>query len=995
MTPLTDFRAWLSPRHLRFWGLVLLILYTVAGFFLVPWVIQRELPGFADSMVQRPASVAAVRFNPWTLALEADGLELNDTDGSPLIGLAGLRINLQVASVFRRALVFKEVRLDSPSINLVRDGFADTNLGRLAAAASGPETETVEPEDDSALLRLVIESLVIDAGTLEVTDQMPATPFNTRLSPINISVNGLSTLPNKMGDETIRIATEGDGSIEWIGNTQISPLKSAGNIMIKVPGLPLVTRYLDDVLNFDLDGGQLDLSFNYDLASLPDGLIELAVDNLALNISQTDLATEDNAEPFLGFGNLKLTGGRLRLPAGEAGADELVITQPMLATWLREDGTLNLANLLEQSTDALEADEAAQPTAPVDKAAAAAEVSAEPADEGAGFKLALGRLQVAGMSASFEDRTLPNPGAVKVSNLDLEVRDISNTPDDRFPFELGVSIASGGDLQATGELGVLPAVVAKAGLKVEKLALGVAQPWIDQVARIALTSGELNAQTELSSSPEETLDVRGLVSVDGFAMSDLAGQELVTWQQLAMKDLIFSLDANQLEIARIDLRKPYARVRIDEERNLNLAQLVIEPDGSTDAVPEETASGEALVFRLGRSYIENGRVDFADLSLPLPFSTTVQEFGGNISTLASDTRQASELDFAGRVGKFGEAKVTGQLIALDPLAKSNVRVQFRNVNMPDLSPYTVDFAGRKIAAGKLNLDLDYRLEKAQLVGKNNIMIEKIKLGEKVDNPDALDLPLGLAVALLSDSNGVIDIDLDIEGDVNDPSFSAGGVIAKALGNLLTKIVTSPFRLLGSLIGGGDDVDLQTVSFEPGEATLSPPAEEKLTQLGTALAQRPALQLGVHGAYSAVADRQGIAQARVKAEADARVEALDDDDELLAERAREVLEDLARERLPELDLAEVRAQFTVEDDDPATPEFDAIAYLTELQEQLVAAEPVSPEELQALGAARARAVADYLAAKVALPPERVQVTDTREVEPGDENEVAIQLELDAG
>lgn len=1044
MQSLTDIRAWLSPRSARFWVVILLVLYTLAGFFLVPWLIKRELPAFAQNLVQRPASVTAVRFNPWTLALEADDFELRDTDGSELLGFDKLRLNLQLSSIFRRALVFREVQLTAPAVNLVRDGFADTNLGRLAAAASGPADGTMaDTADDSELLRLVIHELQIIEGAVDVTDRMPATAFETRLAPINVEINSLSTLPNVTGDQVIRIRTEGDGLIEWVGSLQINPLASVGRVTLKLPGLPLLTRYLDDVLDFDLDGGLLDLRFDYEFQGQPDGQFSAAVDGLNLNITETGLATEDDAETFFGFENLRVSGGTLRWPEAKANVAEIVLTEPKLETWLDQDGKLNLAQLLEERADAMDDaatagnDDAPAETLPendttianvegtaelvpgdVETAAiadntadnspanekppipgeATGNVNAEDINAADGgdneFQLSVSRLRVDGMYARFEDRTLPEPGQLEVNSVNLAVRELNNTPGARFPFDLGLQVASGGTLTATGEVGALPGVVAAAELNVDQLALPVAMPWIAPVLRAQLKTGTLNGKATLQSSPDELLDLRGQFSVDELNINDADGEKLVSWQQLAVKDLIFALTANQLEIAQLRLREPFARVAIDAERQLNFAQAVVEapPDARADAAEP----GKPLVFRLGRSYVENGSVDFADLSLPLPFRTDIREFGGNISALATDTRQASELDFEGRVGEFGQAKVTGQLIALDPLAQSAVRVEFRNVNMPDLSPYTVDFAGRKIDAGKLNLDLDYRFDKSQLVGKNQIVVEKIRLGDKVDNPDALDLPLGLAIALLSDTNGVIDMKLTIEGDVDDPEFSARGIVGKALANLLVKAVTSPFRLLGGLVGGGEDVDLQNIGFEPGESGLSPPEEEKLTQLGAALAQRPGLELSIPGAYAAQVDTEGLAEARVDAAARAEVAAqTSDSDELLAERAGKAYENLARERLPELSLRDLRKQFEVQDDDPETPDFDTLAYLSEIKRQLIAAEPVSEAELQALGDARAAAVTDYLSSSAGLPPERLRAADTVAVEPGKDNQVTITLELDTG
>lgn len=1001
MHSLADVRAWLNPRHARFWIVILLITYTLAGFFLVPWLIKRELPTVVQDLLQRPASVAAVRFNPWTLALEADEFELRDTDGSALLSIGGLRINLQVASLFRRALVFREIILERPAVTLVRDAFADTNLGRLMAAAAGPAGADNGTETDQELLRLVIETLQVDAGVLDLTDKVPATPFNTRLAPINISVNRLSTLPNDQGEQLIRIRTEGDGLIEWAGSLQISPLDSDGRIKLQVPGLPLLTRYLDDVLDFDLDGGQLDLALDYAVAGLPDGGFEVAVDNLTLNIGETELATEQAAEPFFGFGSLRLAGGTLRWPEAQANAAELVITGPRLDAWLRPDGSLNLTRLLAERGEARQAGEpaAASPTGDAGAAREARPAPAVPnqavgasADPDVSFVVRLGRFRIEDLAAGFEDRRLNETGTVAVEAVNLEVRDVSNVPDARFPFDVEMAVASGGAITASGELGVLPLVNADAVLNIDAVGLAVARPWVDRAARVTIDSGAMSAELTLASAPEETLDLRGLVTIDGLVVDDPDGTELITWQQLAMEDLIFQLDARQLEIARMRLRDPYARVIIDAERNLNFSQLVVEPTVEETATPEE--AGEPIVFRMGTSFIRNGRVEFSDLSLPLPFSTPVQEFGGSISALATDTRQASELDFEGRVGEFGQAKVTGQLIAFDPLAQTDVRLQFRNVNLPDLSPYTVDFAGRKIAAGKLNLDLEYAFEDARLLGKNSIVIDKIKLGDKVDNPDALDLPLGLAVALLTDTNGIIDVKLNVEGDVNDPEFSARGVIGKAFANLLTKIVTSPFRLLGGLAGGGEAGDLQNVSFEPGEARLSPPMEEQLTQLSSALAQRPALTLSVPGAYAEAVDRTGLATVRIDAAIQAELEAIDGSDELLADRARDAMEALMRQRLPEVSLGDLRARFPIEDDDPNTPEFDTIAYLNELKAQLVAAEPVSAAELQGLGDARATAIADYLETRTGLAADRLQMTDTMAVEPGTDDRVLITLELDA-
>lgn len=97
---------------------------------------------------------------------------------------------------------------------------------------------------------------------------------------------------------------------------------------------------------------------------------------------------------------------------------------------------------------------------------------------------------------------------------------------------------------------------------------------------------------------------------------------------------------------------------------------------------------------------------------------------------------------------------------------------------------------------------ELRVEARQLAAEYRFVVNQLQLGERVESPDAVSLPLQLAVALLKDRNGVIDIDLPVRGTLDDPKFRLGPIIWKAVVNLLLKIVTSRFRLLGNLFGGG-------------------------------------------------------------------------------------------------------------------------------------------------------------------------------------------------
>ena len=185
--------------------------------------------------------------------------------------------------------------------------------------------------------------------------------------------------------------------------------------------------------------------------------------------------------------------------------------------------------------------------------------------------------------------------------------------------------------------------------------------------------------------------------------------------------------------------------------------------------------------------------------------------------------------------------------------------------MVPASPYTMKFAGYKIAQGKLSVDLRYQVRNGQLEGTNQIVIDNLTLGERVDSPDALKLPLELAIAILKDSDGRIDLGVPISGNLDDPQFSYGAIVWKAIGNLLTRIVTAPFRALGALLGGGSGEKLEAIDFDPGSDRLLPPEREKLKQVAQVLAKRPQLKLSVPGQYSEAADGAALRARAVRVE----------------------------------------------------------------------------------------------------------------------------------
>jgi hypothetical protein len=218
----------------------------------------------------------------------------------------------------------------------------------------------------------------------------------------------------------------------------------------------------------------------------------------------------------------------------------------------------------------------------------------------------------------------------------------------------------------------------------------------------------------------------------------------------------------------------------------------------------------------------------------------------------------------GKVDEFGLMQVDGALAAFQPKVFTDLAVIFRNVPMSTLSPYSATFAGRRIEAGTLNLDLQYKIDHSELVGDNKVVLQRLKLGERVESPGAMRLPLDLAIAILSDAEGRIDIALPVRGNVDRPEFSYGHLIWQALVTVITKVATAPFRALGSLFGG-DGEKLEAIAFEPGRDVVAPPEREKLKRVGEVLAKRPQLKVTAHGTYDPKVDGEALRAAHVRRE----------------------------------------------------------------------------------------------------------------------------------
>jgi hypothetical protein len=579
------------------------------------------------------------------------------------------------------------------------------------------------------------------------------------------------------------------------------------------------------------------------------GPAKVEVSDIAAALKRLQAGFVGTTETPLHIESIALEGGAYDLAANSLSLARVAVAGGSLDVRRQADGAVNLALLL----------------APPRKGAIARE-SAEAAAEGHPFQFVAKTVAVTGLQASVSDFTVRPDGPLL--NLEEIAASLSDV-DGRSPmaFDAALAVVEGGRIQAAGTLAPQgPSVDAR--IQVADLALAPFQPYVDQALAANLTSGAFSLKGALRHGVQPAgaqTAFQGGFKLDDLRLVEAGGRDtLLGWKSLQTDQLTLELEPNRLEIGDLKVVRPVGKFIIEKDRSINLVKVVRVDGGAKKAGP---APADPFPYRVRRVLVSEGKVDFADLSLITPFGTRIHELKGVVAGVSSARNARAQVKLDGRVDDYGSAKIDGELNTSDPKAFTNIGIAFRNVEMARLTPYSGEFAGRKIESGKLTVDLKYNIDRSQLAGDNRLVVERLTLGEKVQSPGAVDLPLDLAVALLSDSNGVIDLGLPISGNLDSPEFSYGALVWKAFTNLLTKIVTSPFRALGALLPGGGEEGFDAVAFEPGRPELAPPEKEKLAHLAEALQKRPQLKLSVQGRFNPEVDRaelQAIAVRRALA-----------------------------------------------------------------------------------------------------------------------------------
>ncbi|KIZ34665.1 DUF748 domain-containing protein [Stutzerimonas stutzeri] len=931
---------------------LVLICYSLLGFLILPGIAQRIANQQLAAYATVPASLQRIEFNPFSLELSLFGLRIGEQDDRQL-AFERLFLDLQWDSLWQRTLHLANVELIEPDVEV---RFAEDGTLNLSQLFEVPESEPTASEDaDTFPLRM--DRLQLAGGRLTFMDQRPSEPIALVYDSLDFELHNLATRSDGSADARLTASGPSGGRIDWQGDISLQPLTSSGQLQISDLQLKDLWPYVRDAVPLTLKDGSLEFSTNYRL-DLSDDLA-LRLENAKAALSPLALDSPDGHK-LIRMERLELSETSLDLARQQISIGKL--RSRNLETWAaREaDGELDWQKLFASTSDKTDAD------------APATDDTAKGAN--APWQVLLRDAQLRDYRVHLVDRVPDDEVALELGPLDLNIREFDSLGTSPFSLELETGVGKQGAIQANGQLQISP-VSGKLAVTTRDIDLRIAQAYLSPLVHLEVRSGLLASELEVELKSTEPLafSVRGSVDATQLHTLDtINNRDFVKWQRLQLSGLDYQ-HPSSLAIERVDLSQPYARFIINPDLSTNINDLLVERSEAGDDNAQAQDSSEPLAIRIGGIAIADGSANFADFSLRPPFVTAIQSLNGDIGTLDNLEQKAASVNVAGKVDQYAPVSIKGSLTPFDPLQSLDIAMSFRQVELTTLTPYSGKFAGYRIRKGRLNLDLHYRIEQGRLNAENKVVLEQLQLGEKVDSPDAVDLPVRLAVALLKDSKGTISIELPVQGNLNDPQFSVMPIVWQTLRNLVVRAAQAPFKFIAGL-AGGSDADLSHVGFEPASSELDSEARKRLEVEGMsaaavdgALLAEQRLQQEFRETQYRILQRRGD-----KVPADASQIQVEAEDEAA------LLEGIYRSRLKQQPPAEWR-------------ELDDEERAAQMRKAVLDSWRDSAALLRRLSRERAAAIKGYLV-DVGLDSERVYLLDTGTTEQGSDGKVATAMHL---
>jgi hypothetical protein len=861
------------------WIFGLLVFYAVLGFLILPPIVRAIAVKQLSQQLDREVSIEKVKINPFAFSTTIRGLLIKDKDGQPFVSWDEVYVNFQLRSFLGHPWVFREISVTGPFVRAQMNKDYTFNFSDLITKFM----PTNAPATPAKPLGLRIYRLEITNATASVTDLTHSQPFHRLVGPISFQMENFRTDPDNKNPHTCTGTTDAGEKIAWSGFFYLDPVRSWGELTVENFALNKYAPEYQDFLPVEIRDGIVGLNVHYhvDLGSTNRAM---EVTNTSFTLRNFKVAESGGETNLLELANLTVTG---------VSADALARQADIGSVW-GDGGRVNRLRTASTVTNVIAqtAVKAAKSVINVARQLNSVQELLGLVTNGVAQLLQTTNLgavtirdvEFTNFSMHVEDLTTTRPARLDLGDIVVSAKNISNLAKTNLTAGFSLRWNTNGTMKINSSLSFAP-LTADADFALDRLDFGTLAPYLESALNVLIPDSQfgLHGQVQLRT-PEGQLpeiNFRGDTWIDGLRVVDgVIGEDLLKWDSVRVAGIEANVNPLSAAIQQITVDNVAAHVVIDTNQTI-IALAALKPVGAANP-PVETIASEtnapvvdetkhpvhsiaddlaALTtlppFSIGSIVISNTSASYTDRSLTPNVNMTVLEFGGTIAGISStNPSQPTDVDLSAKVNGVGPVNITGTLYPFTVTGTNDVKITLKDMDLTPVSPYSGKYAGYRIALGKLNLDLAYNLVGIELKSTNTITVDRFTFGDKVESPDATQLPVRLAVALLKDRNGQILLEVPVDGRLDDPKFHVGKVVWETVLNILAKAATSPFSLIGAAFGGGGE-ELGYEDFVPGRSELTSDDNKKLDTLVKALYDRPGLSLEIAGSINPVADRDGL------------------------------------------------------------------------------------------------------------------------------------------
>jgi hypothetical protein len=878
------FLSSISPRKrkLVLWAFWLLLIYTVVGFLILPPIIRSVAVKQISQQLNREVSIEQVKINPFVLSCTVRGLLIKDTDGEPFVSWDEVYVNFQLSSFLGHAWVFKEISTSKPYVRVQMNKDKTFNFSDILAKFATNAPAAGVPKTPTKPLILHVDRLRIGGASAALADFTTREPFKRTIGPLDITLDDFRTDPDNKNPYSFIGTTDAGEQISWSGFFSLSPLRSAGELRLFRFTLNKYAPLYQDLVKFEIRDGAIGLDAKYHF-ELNGTNLTAAVDDAAFGLRDFKLAAPGESNNLVELPLFAVTGVKADLESHQASVDSVIADGGKLFVSRSKDNSVNVVEL-------------AKPSDPTASASGGIVLLLRSVTNAVAMLInstnqwsgTVGSVAVTNCALHLEDDENSRPARLDLSDITLDAKNISNVPGTNLTAAFSLRWNTNGSIKTFTTASLLPPTF-DIQLDLDQLDLGTLDPYLEPKVNLYILGsnvglhGKINLRTPMHELPQVTF--HGDASLDDFHTVDgVTAEDLVKWDSISFNGIDANLNPQTVSIKEIDVNNAYARLVIETNKTINLLNALRMTNTNApvtnetkvavakkSAVPPTATNTTAALpqISIGAIVITNTAISFTDRSLSPNVNLAIQSVNGSIAGLSTEQLQHADINLNALIDGVGPASITGTINPFSGTQTNNIKISVKDVDLTPTSPYAGRFAGYGIAEGKLNLDLAYQLVGKKLQSKNVITLDRFTFGDKVDSPEATHLPVRLAIAIMKDRDGKIVLDVPIEGSIDDPKFRISKVVERAIVNILEKVATSPFSLLGALFGGGGE-ELGYQDFAAGSAQLTADDTKKLDSLVKGLYARPALGLEISGSIDPDGDREGLQRAALDREIRTRI-----------------------------------------------------------------------------------------------------------------------------